>query len=257
MRLLVTRPAAQAREWVARLRTRGIEAHALPLICIGPAADRQAVIDAWSTVADRALVVFVSPNAVEQFFALRPLGMTWPAATRAGAPGPGTTDMLIQAGVPLDCIVEPAADAAQFDSEALWQRLADLPWAGARVLCVRGDGGRDWLIEQLRHAGATVDTVCAYRREAPVLDDEGRATLEAALAQPAAMLWWFSSSEAIEHLERLAPGADWSRARALASHPRIAERARRAGFGCVDEMRPTPDELLAALERSIQSFDRE
>ena len=34
MKLLVTRPAAQAVEWVAALRERGVEADALPLIGI-------------------------------------------------------------------------------------------------------------------------------------------------------------------------------------------------------------------------------
>jgi hypothetical protein len=43
----------------------------------------------------------------------------------------------------------------------------------------------------------------------------------------------FSSSEAIDHLDALAPGADWRAGRALASHPRIAERAQALGFGAV------------------------
>jgi uroporphyrinogen-III synthase len=39
VRVLVTRPAAQAAGWVQRLGERGIEAFALPLIGITPAAD--------------------------------------------------------------------------------------------------------------------------------------------------------------------------------------------------------------------------
>ena len=167
MRVLVTRPAAQAREWVERLRAHGLDAEALPLIGIEPAADAKTLREAWVALDKRQLAVFVSPNAVEQFFALRPAGMAWPAATRAASPGPGTTRVLLQLGVPRDCLVEPAPDAAQFDSESLWAELAPLPWQGTRVLIVRGDGGRGWLAERLRGAGAEVQMLAAYRRGGP------------------------------------------------------------------------------------------
>jgi uroporphyrinogen-III synthase len=39
VRLIVTRPAAQASPWVAALRTLGCDAHALPLIDIAPLLD--------------------------------------------------------------------------------------------------------------------------------------------------------------------------------------------------------------------------
>jgi uroporphyrinogen-III synthase len=49
------------------------------------------------------------------------------------------------------------------------------------------------------------------------------------------------------------PAVDWSAARALVTHPRIAARARALGFLHVDEARPASDEVLKAIERSIQS----
>jgi uroporphyrinogen-III synthase len=153
---------------------------------------------------------------------------------------------LHEAGV--STIVEPAADAAQFDSEALWQQLGARPWAGKRVLIVRGDGGRDWLAERLRAAGADVTHLQAYRRTVPVLDAVQRALLDAACAQPSQHLWHFSSSQAIDHLERLAAGVSWSVAMALASHPRIGERARRLGFGSVRCVLPS----LAAVAAAVQ-----
>ena len=79
-------------------------------------------------------------------------------------------------------IVSPAVDAAQFDSEALWERLRSRDWNGARVLVVRGDGGRDWLADRLRDAGATVATVGAYRRIAPTFAADARARLGALVA---------------------------------------------------------------------------
>jgi uroporphyrinogen-III synthase len=254
MRILVTRPAAQAQGWVTRLRERGFDAHALPLIDIAQAQDPLSLRAAWAAIPATGLVFFVSPNAAERFFALRPQGASWPSATLAASPGPGTTQALLGLDVPRELIVEPAADAEQFDSEALWARLATRDWRGVRVLCVRGDSARDWLVERLRGAGANVESVSAYRRVAPVLDARERQLLDDALSMPKSTLWWFSSSQAIDHLSALVPpGIDWSAAHALVTHPRIASRARALGFGHVDETRPASDDVLKAIERSIQS----
>lgn len=249
MRAIVTRPADQAQAWVADLRGAGIDAVALPLIDIVPPADAAPVQAAWATLERWALVFFVSANAVQHFFALRPAGAAWPAATRAAAPGPGTAAALRALGLtPL----EPAADAPAFDSEALWQRLRHEPWAGRRVLVVRGEDGRDWLAEQLRAAGAEVDFLAAYARRPPQPDAAARALLAAAAADPARHLWLFSSSEAVRHLQALAPVA--SGALALATHPRIAAAARAAGFARVLECRPEPAAVVQAIRgASIQS----
>jgi uroporphyrinogen-III synthase len=249
MRILVTRPAAQAADWVLDLQARGLDAVALPLIAIAAVDEPAALRAAWQTLAQRRLVVFVSPNAVQHFFAQRPASTGWPASTRAGSPGPGTTRALVALGVPPAQIVEPAADAAQFDSESLWAQLQAHDWRGADVLVVRGDGGRDWLADTLRRHGAQVDHVAAYRRAAPRLDAAEQALLHAALAAPASHLWFFSSSEAIAHLEALAPsGVDWGRAHAVGTHPRIVERARQAGFAQAVEARPSLDAVVACIQ---------
>jgi uroporphyrinogen-III synthase len=248
MKVLVTRPAAQAAEWVARLGEHGIAALALPLIEIVDPVEPAEVSEAWRGLAGQALVVFVSPNAAERFFAARPAAMAWPEGPIVASPGPGTTQALAALGVPRDRIVAPAVDAPQFDSEALWQQLAGREWSGRSVTIVRGDGGRHWLAETLTAQGAAVRFVGAYRRVAPTLDAAARAMLREAIAQPAAHLWFFSSSEAIAHLIVLAPAADWGGARALATHPRIAERAQRAGFGSVRACRPTLDAVVACIQ---------
>lgn len=251
MRVIVTRPAAQAADWVVQLRLRGLDALALPLIGICPAEDLTALTVAWLALAHQRLVVFVSPNAAEQFFAHRPSSVSWPVAVLAGSPGPGTTRALLALGVPARLIVEPAADAPQFDSESLWLQLAGRDWHAASVLIVRGDGGRDWLADTLRRNGAQVGHVAAYRRVAPVFSAaESRLLLEA-LGAPALHLWLFSSSEAIDHLG-VAAGADgsvdWSLARAIATHPRVASRARQQGFGRVIEARPALDTVVACIQ---------
>lgn len=253
---LVTRPAAQATPWCERLQALGVPARALPLIGIAPAPDADglrrwfASLGGDATTPPVSLLMFVSPNAAQCLVDALPAGWQWPAGALAGATGPGTAAVLRAAGVPAEAIVAPGADAAQFDSEALWALLQHRwPWAGRRAAIVRGDGGRDWLAGTLRDAGAQVEFVQAYARQAPALSADERALLGEALAAPGRFAWLLSSSEALDHLTTLAPGADWSAALALASHPRIGERAQALGFGRVLPVRPAADEVAAVLKR--------
>ncbi|MFY3385266.1 uroporphyrinogen-III synthase [Paracidovorax sp. MALMAid1276] len=263
-RVIVTRPAREAAHWVQQLQAQGIEAVALPLIAIGPATGpgaHAALQQARSQWPQYRALMFVSGNAATYFFEQNgPSALTDKALTaiktRAWAPGPGTARALVQAGVPRDHIDGPAADAAQFDSEALWQQVGTQVRPGDRVLIVRGrsDGvhdsgvgtGRDWLARQIEAAGGVVDYVVAYERGAPTFSAD-----EVALAQQAAAdgsTWLLSSSEAVAHLAQALPTVHWGAARALATHPRIAEAARAAGFGSVAECRPALADVVASIE---------
>src|SRR5438552_3429982 len=133
MRVLVTRPIGQASAWVDGLRQRGLDAVSLPLIRIeGPPALAD-VAAAWASLGRRDLVVFVSPSAAEAFFAHAPPGATWPPRLRVASPGPGTTAALTGLGIARAQVIAAADDAPQFDSEALWQRLATEDWREASV----------------------------------------------------------------------------------------------------------------------------
>jgi uroporphyrinogen-III synthase len=247
---LVTRPRAQGVAWQQRLITLGVEAELLPLIGIAPAPDPAALRDWFATLTAEpaALVMFVSPNAASGLFDSLSIGWRWPDGTLAAATGPGTVAVLRAAGLPEASIVAPPEEAAQFDSESLWAVLEPRgSWPGKRVVIVRGDGGRDWLATQLRAAGARVEFVQSYARRAPELNADEQRLLQRAQADPARFAWLLSSSEAVDHLQALAPSADWSTSVALASHPRIAESARRRGFGQVVEVRPTPEAVAEAL----------
>ena len=258
LRVLVTRPAAQAHGWVERLRAQGLDAAALPLLAIEGMADTAHLAEAWQALHRHALVMFVSPNAVTHFFAARPEGAAWPPVLRAAATGPGTVEALVAAGVPRARCVAP--EVPPFDSGALWARLHGEAWAGRSVLIVRGDGGRDEFAQALAQAGAQVQAVAAYRRTVPHWSEDERALCDAALGAPEAHLWLLSSGEALGHLATLVPGVQWRASRALASHPRIAERARALGFGQVIEAPPTLESVVSALRsqqwgegRSVQS----
>lgn len=263
-RVIVTRPAREAAHWVDQLTTHGLAAVALPLIAIGPCTGpgaQQALRAARAERANYRAVMFVSGNAVVQFFEPNTPDVhcsSWVLApeTRAWSPGPGTARALEQAGVPPTQIDGPAADAAQFDSEALWHQVSRQIRPGDRVLIVRGQSagaqggtqgtGRDWLAQQIEAAGGQVAFVAAYERGAPHLT-----AAEVALAQQAAhdgSVWLLSSSEAVAHLAQALPAQRWAQAHALATHPRIAQAARQAGFGHVRECRPALGDVVASIE---------
>lgn len=242
--LVVTRPRPQCAGWLARLAALGVNAVALPLIDIQPARDPAPARAAWAALAAIDLAVFVSPNAVEQFFAHAGAAV-WPATTLAACVGPGSAQALAAHGVPEGLIVQPAPDAAGLDSEHLWQQLQPRrAWAGARVLLLRGDGGREWLAERLAEAGASVEAVTVYHRAGPHFDAAEQALLEDVLARPQDHVWLFSSGEAVGHLL----GHRVAGQRAIATHPRIADAARGAGFAPVVLARPDPEAVTRALK---------
>lgn len=258
-RVIVTRPGAQAGKWVTGLAAAGLDALAFPLIEIAAVADPGALQVAWSGLQRYDAVLFVSVNAAEHFFAVR-AGLPWPAHTRLYATGPGTVAALLRAGAAASSIQAPPADAAQFDSEALWRTVASSVHAGFRLLIVRGSNdaavtedappdagaGRDWFAQQVRARGGVADFVVAYERRVPRFSANALALLQVA-AQDGSV-WLFSSSEAVGNLCSAASGQSWAQARAVATHPRIAQAARACGFGQVLESRPQLMDLIASIE---------
>lgn len=250
MRVVLTRPRQEAARWAQALGERGHEVVCLPLIDIGPAPDLQAVRRAWHELPRCQAAMFVSGSAVQAFRAAMPQE-PWPPTTRAWGPGPGTSQALLAAGVPAAAIDAPPADAAQFDSEALWAGVACQVRPGSRVLLVRGAGadgrpaGRDWLSGRLEQAGAQIHIVAAYTRRIPAWSPAEQAM---AASSGDGAVWLFSSSEAVANLGALLPGRSWTRARAIATHERIAQAAREAGFGVVWLSRPTQEAVTATLE---------
>ena len=281
MKVIVTRPRLEADAWVKQLRALHYDAFALPLIHIGAPVDNDDVMNAWENLHQYGAVMFVSSNAVRYFYLLnKPLAgalITYNAIKnianlsniadksnsnsrykpRMWATGPGTRQALLAQGVPNDCIDSPAIDAAQFDSETLWSIVKNQVKSGDKVLIVRGRSvdvkdaagaamnGRPWLADQLTTSGVQIDFVVSYERSAPVFD-----AVELALMAQATMdksVWLLSSSEALANL-RTVSDLNWSNARAITTHPRIAQAAKMAGFGVVYESRPLLADVVASIE---------
>jgi uroporphyrinogen-III synthase len=244
MTILVTRPQPEADRWVRSLQRKGLAAVALPLIDIAQ-VHSAALEAARSGLPTFDAVMFVSPTAVEAFFAEH-VRLSAQMKTRFLATGPGTVRALELKGVDASRIDAPRSDAPKFDSEALWQQIGSRPWQDLKVLLVRGEGetaSRDWLAQQLKRAGAKVSWVTAYERRLPQW-----APAQTDLAHQSCTdgsLWVFSSSQAVLHLLRLCPHLPWAQARCLCTHERIASTARSLGFTRVQLCRPTLDDVVA------------
>lgn len=237
--VIVTRPEREATVWAEGLQAQGVHTETLPLIHIAALADASHLQAVWQQVPQHLAVMFVSAHAVRFFMAAKPDGLDVQAC-RAWSTGPGTQAALLACAWPAQQIDSPDASAGQFDSEALWglvaPRLATA--AHASVLVVRGAdaqghiAGRDWLAQQLTQAGVAVLQTTAYVRQVPTLS--ARQQHRAAQAMRDGSWWLFSSSQAAQHLLQVCPGLPVGQAKALATHPRIAQRLRQSGWGRVE-----------------------
>ncbi|MFP4832151.1 fused uroporphyrinogen-III synthase HemD/membrane protein HemX [Paraburkholderia sp. BR10879] len=243
----MTRPAGQSDGLAGRLAQHGMRTLDFPLIAIAPVTDEAPLRAALGALERYALVVFVSPNAVDRAFACyASVSSIWPPALPVAVVGPASVAALERHGVaaPEHRVVSPAGageeEPARFDSESLYAALEKTfgvdAFAGKRVLIVRGDGGREWLAERLREAGAEVETVAAYRRVVPEPPIAAWTQVHA-LLEGAPHAWLVTSSEGVRNLDELAREhltageiVELRHAPLVAPHPRIAETARSMGF---------------------------
>ncbi len=269
---VLTRPAGQSVGLAARLADDGIAVFEFPLIDIRPVEDDAPLRAALASLEAYALVIFVSPNAIDH--ALSRMDRSWPASVPVGAIGPGSVAALARHGIatPVYQVVCPkgadggasahSRDETRFDSEALWAgleaRFGEKGFAGRRVLIVRGDGGREWLADRLRETGAQVEYVAAYQRAVPQPADEAWARIRTLLGG-APHAWVLTSSEGVRNLVELArthlseaDRAALTSAPIVVPHPRIAETAREFGFDRITPSGPG-DERIAAALRSLSA----
>lgn len=130
MKVVVTRPRAQAGQLVRRLEGLGLEVVECPLIEIDPLEEPAAV-----DTSGYDWVVVTSPNGAE-LFARRRTG----ALPRVAAVGPGTAETLRAVGI------DPELVPAVSTQEGL---LDEFPRPAGRVLVVGAEGSRRVLIDAL------------------------------------------------------------------------------------------------------------
>jgi uroporphyrinogen-III synthase len=166
--IVITRPREHAAALAERIRAAGGDPILFPTIEILPPENPEAITGVIASLERFQLAIFISPTA-----ALRGLGMvsasrTWPESLRVAAVGKGTAGALEDQG--FRGVISPPGEG---DSEALaaLTELQDL--RGRLVLIFRGQGGREWLRNELQARGARVEYAECYRRARPVADARG------------------------------------------------------------------------------------
>jgi uroporphyrinogen-III synthase len=216
--ILVTRPAAQCGPLCAEIVRLGGTALAFPAIAIEPLAPEVA------PPTGHDVVVFVSVNAVAHGASL----VQKTAGMRVAAIGKATAAALAAAQLPADIVPESG-----FTSEALLAHPDLRLGAGARVLIVRGEGGRELLQETLAANGTLVETLEVYRRTRPAIDERALADLETRWAEDGLDVVTVTSVEILENLSAMLTdrGRELLReATLLAPSRRIIDHAAAAGL---------------------------
>jgi len=249
--VVVTRPGAAGRALADDLARSGQPALWLPAFEFGPAPDQAQARAVLAALHDFDLAIFVSPQAVRATAAL--LAQRWPPQTTIAAVGAGTRATVL-AAIPdaANARLLPARDEdiGGSGSESLWPLLQAMQPPPRRVLLLRAQGGREWLAEKLRATGSAVTPLAAYARLPFAVPAELRARLAA--AAQAGLAGIISSSDAVDALEAMLADQPavlqaLRAGPALASHPRIAERLRAAGFERVAVCAPEADAIIGLL----------
>lgn len=156
-RVVVTRPAGQARELVDGVRGLGGQVVELPLTEIVPVAAAAEIDAALDRLDGYDLIVVTSANGAACFAEWLSRSGRAPAAhTTIVAVGAATAQELRGHGLRVD-VVPPIATGA-----AIVTALSSADLSGAHVLLPRARLGRPELPQGLRDAGARVDDVAFY-----------------------------------------------------------------------------------------------
>ncbi|HTE42827.1 MAG TPA: uroporphyrinogen-III synthase [Steroidobacteraceae bacterium] len=221
--VLVTRPQPQAQVLCERIVAQGGAAIALSAIAIEPVHG-----DAPSQEFD--WWIFISANAVQHGWSRLPLN----SQTRVAAIGKATASALARRDVSPDAVPESGST-----SEALLAHPAFSDVAGKRVLIVKGEGGREQLLETLTARGAQVSTFDVYRRCRPIVDAASLDEVQRRWMDEGVDIVTLTSVETLRNLQALLPAACQdllATAAFVAPSQRIIDAARAVGLrgdGCL------------------------
>jgi len=262
--IIVTRPSGQARQLIevltqaiqnSRVANRSLpEIISLPLLTIVPKADAMLADHIASVLRDADLAIFVSPNAIESV--MRLLERDWQEFSKQiipiGVMGGSSQLALQNHGIGNEVkptpIIIPKHNA-QWDSEGLWHELQTLgwDWVGKKVVIFKGEGGRDWLADTLKKAGANVEAISSYTRIPLDIDNPAWQAIHD--MDFSKSLWLLTSSEAVRYLGTVMKDQfiqDLSAASALCPHHNIADAAEIIGFGEVFTTESGDEALIKA-----------
>ncbi|WP_223490482.1 uroporphyrinogen-III synthase [Pseudomonas sp. A-RE-19] len=243
-RLLLTRPADESAALAGVLAEAGVFSSSLPLLDIEPIPASAKMREVIQNLNHYCAVIVVSKPAARIAVDLLNRHGLQPPVVKWFSVGAATAQILEDNGLDVSFPVDGD------DSEALLE-LPQLREAivrpDARVLIMRGEGGRELLAERLCELGASVEYLELYRRGLPQYPP---ATLPDRIEAERLNGLVVSSGQGFEHLRQLA-GDTWpalARLPLFVPSPRVAEMARAAGAQTVVDCRgASAAALLTAL----------
>ncbi len=161
VRVLVTRPVHQQKNFIRLLTKSGAVSVSFPLVIISAPNNPADVSKHLESVDSADYVIFVSSNAVNFAHNLRPL--PWQSCTaKFASVGDVTAKTLLHYGSPVDL-----SPTVSYSGEALLD-LDELKHIdGKRVVVIQGDKSRKYLINKLAERNAIVDVITVYRNNIP------------------------------------------------------------------------------------------
>ena len=157
MKVLITRPRAQADDFAEKLRSAGFEPIFFPVIEICPVEDNGELAKAIENIQQYDWIVFTSANAVDVAYSLTPTSL--PKGEKQGikvaAIGPKTAEALRKQNIEPDFIPD------EYVGEAIMSGLGDVE--GKWILLPRAEIARKELPEAISKAGGIAHEVIVYR----------------------------------------------------------------------------------------------
>lgn len=246
-RLLLTRPADDSAMLTDILAEKGIFSSSLPLLEIEPIPVSETMRQVIQGMDRYCAVIVVSKPAARigvdllDRYCSQSLRLKWFSV------GAATAQILKDRGLDVSFPVEGDDSEALLELTPLREAIAR---PDARVLIMRGEGGRELLAERLREQGASVDYLELYRRGLPRYAEGALPERIQAERLNGVVV---SSGQGFEHLRQLA-GSAWpelARLPLFVPSPRVAEMALAAGAQTVVDCRgASAAALLTALRET-------
>jgi len=248
-RIVVTRPRAQAQEFVDLLEPQGADVIRFPTIETVPLPSYEQLDLALDRLSAYHWLIFTSVNGVRYFFArlharrqdIRSLG-----SVQIAAIGPATTRAIEALHLRVDAMPE------EYRAEALVPVLGNI--SGQRILLPRAAEAREILPQELTALGAHVDEIAVYQTVRP--QQTGSNELHALLQEGKIDLITFTSSSTARNFMSLFSADD---IRSLLQKPKIgcigpitADTVRE--FGLEVAIQPSTHTVPAFTEAIVEYF---
>lgn len=272
-KIIVTRPRDQLNHAIKSIQDTlidndiDLEVLGLPLLEIVSDINESLAKELYQGLLEAQWLSFVSPNAfltADQL--LKTFHYEWPTHLKLALIGGGSEKIILESRFKPSLIIKPANEE-QWDSEGLWLQLfaQEKNWDGKKVLIVRGDTGRDWLVSRLESEKAEVQLISIYKRKNLDQNDEywqnflkkwENLPKSRVVNQSKPLIWVMSSSLACQYLADTLNTLGLkevilSQSIALATHEKIAQKAKEIGFSKVLNILPGQESISLNIKNLI------